>query len=184
MKLSHYLSTIALAAIFSSCGSQGATGPAGPTGATGATGANGTANIFTTLYTVNSSNWTDPSSDVTWISTWTESDITDNNNDAVVAYWSTASSGWLALPVSSLIASGDEMSFGYNDNSVTFSYYTGGASFTQPPSSYAGFAVIYFKVTVIPPAIQHKYPGTNWQNASEVQKIPEVQAALNNADNR
>ncbi|HTA28797.1 MAG TPA: hypothetical protein VK809_13480, partial [Bacteroidia bacterium] len=94
--------------------------------------------------------------------------------------WSTASSGWLALPVTNLLGQnyGDELSYGYDNGFVTFSYYTGGTN-TLPPSSYVGFTTIYFKVTVIPPALQHKYPGTNWQNASEVQKIPEVQAALN-----
>jgi len=177
MKLTHFLSIAAIAAVFASCSQQG---PAGPTGATGADGANGVANINTTTYTVTTWNAATSSPVYTWVSTWTESDITDNNTDAVIAYWSTASSGWLALPVTNLLGAnyGDELSYGYNDGFVTFSYYTGGTN-TLPPSSYSGFTTIYFKVTVIPPSLQAKYPGTNWQNGMEVlNKVPEVRAAL------
>jgi hypothetical protein len=177
MKLSHYLSVVAIATIFASCSQQGATGPAGPTGPTGPAG---TANINTQQYTVTTWNAATSSPVYTWISTWSEPDITDNNNDAVLCYWSTASSGWLSMPVTNLLGGnyGDELSFGYTNGFVTFTYYTGGTN-TLPPSSYSGFTTIYFKVTVIPPSMQHRYPGTNWKNASEVAKIPEVQAALN-----
>ncbi len=179
MKIIHYLGILAIAAIVGSCskGDTGATGPQGPAGN------NGVANINTTIYTVTSSDWSATGSPAyTWISSWTAS-IADNNTDAVLAYWSTASSGWLALPVDNLIASQDEMTFGYDNNIVTFSYHTGGVA-TLPPSSYVGYTTIYFKVTVIPPALQAKYPGTNWKNASEAMKIPEVRAALNNGNNK
>jgi hypothetical protein len=127
MKLTHFLSIGIIAALFTSC--TGPQGPTGPTGAAGANGANGVANITTQTYTVTAADWTDPSSNTTWVSTWSESYITDENSDAVLAYWSNATSGWLALPVSSLVTNGDELSFGYtsvSSGAVTFSYYTGG----------------------------------------------------------
>ncbi len=167
-----YLSVLAIAAIFSSCSSEG---PAGPQGPTGATGANGVANIFTQQFTVNS--WTPTSVATTWIATFTESDITDNNNVVVEAYWSNSSSGWLALPFSSLDVFGDQLNYGYDNGSVTFSYYGN----NNPPSSYSNTSTIYFKVTVIPPSIQQKYPNVNWQNSSEAANVPEVKAALNNS---
>jgi len=171
MKLKHYLSIIAIAAVVASC-SKGDTGPQGPAGE------NGVANISTEQFAVTGANWNDPNSIYTWVATYVESDITDNNNDAVDVYWSNSSSGWLALPVTNLISSGDELSYGFNDNSITFSYYTGGAN-SNPPSFYTLYSTIYFKVTVIPPAIQVKYPNVNWKNAAEVAaNVPEVQAAL------
>lgn len=170
MKLSHYLSIFAIAAVVASCskGDTGATGPQGPSGVP---------NINTQQYTVTSANWSAPTTPYTWIASFTESDITDNNNDAVEAYWSVSSSGWLALPATSLVVTGDQLSYGYDDDIVTFSYYTGGTN-TDPISSYSGYSTIYFKVTVIPPSIQVKYPNVNWKNASEALQVPEVQAAL------
>ena len=171
MKLKHYLSIFSIAAAVASC-SKGETGPQGPAGA------NGVTNIYTQQYTVTGANWNDPNSTNTWIATFQESDITDNNNDAVDVYWSNSSSGWLALPVTSLIYSGDELSYGFNNNSITFSYYTG-PLYSNPPSFYTAYSTIYFKVTVIPPSIQVKYPNVNFKNAAEVAaNVPEVQAAL------
>lgn len=170
MKLTHYLSILALAAIFASCG-KGDTGPQGPQGDPGT---NGVANIYTRIYDV--SLWSYAGSN-NWISTSQESDITDNNNDAVEVYWNTSlNSGWLSMPAASIFVPQDQLEYGFTDNSVTFTYYNNGSG--NSPSNY--YSDIYFKVTVIPPSVQHKYPNTNWQNASEVQKIPEVQAALNN----
>jgi hypothetical protein len=184
MRAIHYLSILAIAAVFSSCskGDTGETGPQGPAGANGLNGANGVANINTQEYTVTSANWNATSSaNTTYISTWTESDITDNNNDVVEVYWNNSSgAGWLSMPYPGLVVNGDLLSYGYNDNSITFQYWTGGTN-TLPPSSYVGLSTLYFKVTVIPPAIQKRYPGTNWKNAAEVAKIPEVATALNNS---
>ncbi len=166
MKLTHCLSILSIAAIVASCSKTGPTGPQGPSGV---------ANINTIDYTV--TNWSDPSSNTTWIASYYDGDITNSDLDAVEVYWSNAASGWLALPVTSLISTGDELSYGYDNNSITFSYYTGGSA-VLPPSAYNGYGTIYFKVTVIHPAVQVKYPNTNWKNAAEVANIPEVHAAL------
>ena len=169
MKMTHYLSILAIAAVVASCskGDTGATGPQGPAGA------NGVANINTQVYNV--STWSYVSTS-TWTATGVESDITDNNNDAVEVYWNTSlNNGWLSMPATSIFNTGDELGYGFNDNSITFTYFSNGSP--NSPSYY--YSNIYFKVTVIPPAIQVKYPGTNWKNAAEVAQIPEVRASLN-----
>ena len=171
MKTIKYLSILAIAAIFASC-SKGDTGATGPQGPQGVAGLNGVANINTSIYTVTV--WNNPVAN-TWTSTYAEPDITDNNNDAIEVYWNTTlGSGWFTLPVTSLIAGGDELTYGFTDNSITFTYYGGSdPSLTISP--------IYFKVTVIPPAIKAKHPNTNWKNAAEVALLPEVQASLSAA---
>jgi hypothetical protein len=168
MKLKHYLSIFVIAAAVG-YGCAGATGPAGPSGPSGY---NGVANINTQQYTVTS--WANPAVD-TWTATFVESDITDYNNDAVLAYWDNGGSGgWIALPFSNININGDQFSFGYTNGSITFTYY-GNAN---PPNDYTNTLTVYFKVTVIPPAIQVKYPKVNWKNAAEALTVPEVQAAL------
>jgi len=166
----------------SSC-SKGDTGPAGPIGAQGDSGVNGVSNIISSTFTVTSSSWVSTGvPNYHWAANFINTNVTANNVDAVEAYWCTSlGSGWSPLPVSSLINPGDEMSFRYNDDSTSFTYYTGGTD-VQPPSFYTtpnNYSTIIFKVTVIPPSIQVKYPGTNWQNAAEVALLPEVRAALN-----
>jgi hypothetical protein len=182
MKMKQYLSILAIAAIVASC-SKGDTGPAGPIGTTGATGISGVANINTSIYIVSalSTPWVATTSSPTynWVAACVDTNITANNVDAVVVYWNNnINEGWMPLPVPSLINQGDQMSYRYNDDSVSFTYYTGGTA-VAAPSSYSNYATIYFKVAVIPPALQLKYPGTNWKDAAEVATLPEVQAALN-----
>lgn len=171
MKLSHCLSIFAISAILASCAKEGPTGPQGPAGY------DGVANINTRIYSVSTGGWTYEGSD-TWTSTFGEPDISDNNVDAVEVYWSNSSnpaSGWFALPVSDLDVTGDQLSYGFADNSITFSYYGNSNS----PDQYGNTSTLYFKVTVIPPSVQVKYPHVNWKNASEVAaQVPEVQAAL------
>jgi len=192
MKLRKYSPIFATAAVFilmivmmpgfSSC-TKGDTGPAGPQGDSGLTGPSGVANILTVTYTVNSFSW---SSTVkyNWVATFADTNISDYNNDAVLAYWSTAiGADWIALPSTSVINKGDQLAFRYNNDSVSLTYYTGGMytgypgdSVTYAPS--VNLSTIYFKVTIVPPALAMKYPGINWKNATEALKVPEVQAAL------
>jgi hypothetical protein len=175
MRLTHYFSIFAIACIFASCskGDTGATGPQGPAGN------NGVSDLSAVTYSVTVGDWTaTTTANTTWISTWSEPNITDYNNDAVEVYWSNTGSGWLSLPATGIIISGDELSYGFTDNSVTFTYYTGGSA-VEPPSYYAAGTTLYFNVVVIPPSIQVKYPGTNWKNAAEAAKLPEVQTMLN-----
>lgn len=168
MKPTKYLSVLAIAALFASCAKQG------PTGLTGPPGQDGVANINTYQYTVTTGGWTYVPSN-TWIATFSEPDITSADGDAVEAYWSNASSGWLGLPTTNLDAQGDELNYGYNTGTVTFDYYGN----SNAPTYYQNTLTIYFKVTVIPPSIQVKYPNVNWKNATQVAAmVPEVQAAL------
>lgn len=175
---------------FSSC-KKGDTGPAGPQGTPGDSGINGSANLITNTYTVTTSiAGTDTVSP--WISTNTptyhwaanfiDSSISISTLDAVEVYWSTSyTADWNALPVTSLINQGDEMSYRYNEDSVSFTYYTGGASYSKYPGYPATspqFTTLFFKVVVIPPGLQLNYPGTDWKNASEVASLPPIRAAL------
>ncbi len=179
MKAIKYLSIFAIAVIFASCAKDGATGATGPQGPQGN---NGVANINTQIFSVGTGGWSYASSAAVWYVTFTESDITNNNTDIVEAYWSNSSSssaGWLALPQANLWVVGDNFTYGFNDNSITISYY---GNTPNAPSAYE--PNLYFKVTVIPPAIQKKYPGTNWKDAAQVSLIPEVQAALNSGSSK
>jgi hypothetical protein len=180
MKLMHFLSVIALAAMAASCTVEGPAGPVGPAGQNGGNGANGTANIYSNTYTITS--WSTTATTNKWVSINADTNITNLSADAVEVYWSAPSdSGWLSMPHSNLVVSGDELGYGFNTGSVTFIYY-GNTNATWPT---VAFDTVYFNVVVIPPVMQSKYPGTNWQNAEEVyQKIPEVKAALYNANNR
>lgn len=172
--------TFAVAATFSGCskGDTGATGSAGATGPAGTNGSNGVANLSTTTYSVTSVQWAYTTDMFDWAASFTNTSIPTADSDVVVGYWSNASSGWFALPVTNLIQSGDEMSFSYNNNLVSITYYTGGTAM-YPPSHYTGYLEILFKVVVIPPAVQYKHPGTNWKDARAVQNLEEVQMALN-----
>jgi hypothetical protein len=166
MRLLKYLSVVILAGALASCSQEGPAGPIGPSGPSGV------ANINTLQYTVGSGGWSSVSG--AWVATFSEPDITDNNTDAVEAYWSNASSGWIALPFSNINITGDQVSYGFNNGTITFSYYGN----SNPPDYYTNTATLYFKVTVIPPSIQVKYPKINWRNASEAAQVPEVQQAL------
>lgn len=185
------ISILAITGLFSSC-SKGDTGPPGPIGAQGTSGLNGSANIITSTYTVTtniasgdtSSSWTSTGTPTYhWIAGFIDTNITSNNVDVVQAYWSTSfGSGWNALPNSSLVNQGDQLSYRYNDDSVSFTYYTGGAPYTKYlgyPATSPAFTTIIFKVIVIPPTLTINHPGINWKNAAEVAQLPEVQAALN-----
>jgi len=185
------ISIIALSSLFSSC-KKGDTGPPGPIGAQGDSGINGSANIITSIYTITtsvaagdtSSTWMPVSTPTyRWVANFADTFITISTLDVVEAYWSLSyGSAWNALPVTSLINQYDEMNYRYTNDSVSFTYYTGGAPYTKYPGYPAtspGYATILFKVIVIPPGLAVKYPGVNWKNAAEVATLPEVKAALN-----
>lgn len=200
MKLKKYRYRIAFSAslvcivgiltMLSSC-QKGDTGPAGPVGAQGDSGINGSANIITAIYTVATtykpgdtvSSWVSKGSPTYhWVAGFIDTNMAGYNVDVVEAYWATAlATGWSALPVTSLINQGDEMNFRYSYDSVSFTYYTGGGSFSKYPGYPANspaYNTIYFKLVIIPPSLQLANPGINWKNASEVAALPAVEAAL------
>ncbi len=128
-------------------GSNGLNGSAGATGATGATGANGTANIKTNIYPVTSSGWTTISAGASYKVVFADANISDADSDAVsVAVGSAANGPWLEIPTINIVNSGDQMVFGYQNNQASVIYL-----YTSAPSS-----TLYFKVTVIPPALIKK----------------------------
>jgi hypothetical protein len=185
-----YISILALSGLFSSC-KKGDTGPPGPVGVQGDSGINGSANIITSIYTITttvaggdtSSTWVSTNTPTyRWVANFADTFITLSTNDVVLAYWSLSyGSAWNALPVS-LINQGDAMNYRYTNDSISFTYYTGGAPYTKYPGYPAispGYATILFKVIVIPPGLEVNYPGVNWKNAAEVATLPEVKAALN-----
>lgn len=186
-----YTSIMAMSGLFYSC-SKGDTGPPGPQGAQGTAGINGSANIITTTYTITTtvvskdteSSW-NPTSSPTyhWVAGFIDTNITISSVDVVLAYWSTSyGADWNALPVSSLLNNGDEMSYRYNNDSISFSYYTGGAPYTKYPGYPAaspGYSTLLFKVLIVPPGLALNHPNINWKNISQVAALPEVQAALN-----
>ncbi len=176
MKFIRYLFVSSIVFSLASCTIEG---PVGPTGPSGTNGANGVTNIQSATFTVTA--WNTTSTPNKWVSVWADSNITNLNYDAVQVYWSTPSdTEWLALPATSIVASGDELNYGFTNGYITF-IYTGN---TNPAWPTAAFSTLYFNVVVIPPDLNAKYPNTNWQNAMEVQIIPEVKATVNNPRNK
>lgn len=166
MKIINYLSVIAIAAIFASC--KGDQGPAGPAGS------NGVANISSFQYTIGPGNWAS-NTNYWYYADLSASNITNSNSDVVIVDVSETGTGdWFGLQCSSYIIYGDGMEYDYNGGVVRVQYSsTNGTSTGTYPD-----ITLYFKVSIIPPAIQVKYPNVNWKNYTEVSRIPEVQAAL------
>ena len=163
MKLTHYISILAIAAVFGAC-SKGETGPQGPQGPAGA---NGVSNLVISGYSISPGSWNSYNS-TTW---YVNTNQVVPTSDVAVVYYSLDGNSYSPLPVYSAFTSGDFLTFSFsNSGGLTLWYYFSAA---QPP------VTIYVNVADIPPAVQAKYPGTNWQNGMEVlQKVPEVSAAL------
>jgi hypothetical protein len=170
MKITQYLSIIAIAGLFASCTIEG---PAGPGGPSGENGANGVANISINTYTVTT--WTLTSITNNWISYQPDTNITNYSNNAVEVYWSTPSDTvWLSMPHTNLVTPGDELGYAFNNGAVIFTYY-GYTNATWPTTT---FDTLYFNVAVIPPSIYVKYPNMNWKNYRQVSALPEFQTAI------
>jgi hypothetical protein len=190
-KAALFISIMAMSGLFYSC-SKGDTGPPGPEGPQGTTGMNGSANIISSTYIVTTtivskdteSSWTPVGSPTYhWVAGFIDTSITISSLDVVLAYWSTGyGADWNALPAAPLINNGDNMNYRYNNDSISFTYYTGGAPYTKYPGYPATspvFGTILFKVIIVPPGLAVNHPEVNWKNASQAAALPEVQAALN-----
>lgn len=123
---------------------DGAQGPQGVSGTNGTNGTNGNANVKSDFIYA-----------TVWVSAGTNlysckisvPDISDALNDAVMLYYQPpASSSYFALPASSLINAGDELSFSIQNGFVTMFY-----SSSKAPGQMG------FKVVVIPPAMKKNY---------------------------
>jgi hypothetical protein len=123
-------------ALFSCKGDLGAAGPAGPAGA------NGAANISNSTTTISPGSWNNPNSGFYDVGE-SVSAITDYNNDDVQCYMQTSSDGgWFALPQTSFLTNGDDM---------TFDVVSGGVNILYLNSS-APTITLALRVVVIPPA--------------------------------
>jgi len=166
MKLTHYLSIFVVAAVFASCTKEG---PAGPQGDPGL---NGNANVSANAYAVYPSQWISNGNGGWYV------DITPVFNPtqgAVSILYSTDDANWFGLPYVGNTVGDVDINYVINSSSVEIEYVpqTGSSSITSPANT------VYVQITLIPAAIQVKYPNVNFKNSTEVLKmVPEVQAAL------
>jgi hypothetical protein len=198
MKTMKYLSIIAIATVFFACskGDNGATGPAGPTGSTGATGAvgatgatggtgaQGNANVTGQTFTTTSASWAynSPNWQAGFVVAALDTDIL--RHGAVEIYMSTnAGDDWTALPFTLYGTIADYLAMyttGLTSVQIDWAYNLATSSGSDPNTYYSA-PTIEWNVVCIAPATILLHPTTNWKNAAEVQKLPEVQAVLNNA---
>lgn len=134
---------------FASCSKpkDGATGPAGPTG---------NANVQTNTFTITSGLWT--LSSTFWYANYT---TTINDKAAVMAYWQTAPSEFVALPVT---VNDLEVYFKTTPNYVSICVRS--ASGTNTVANPGDLTV---KIVIIPPAL--KKQNVNYANYSEVKQV-------------
>ncbi|HXB12113.1 MAG TPA: hypothetical protein VNZ45_09025 [Bacteroidia bacterium] len=172
MKTLRLLSLVAgFAFLFSGC--SGPEGPQGPAGTNGLDGANGVANINIVVADITS--WTLNASPTYYYATLTDGAITDPTAETVQVFFSATSNNgpWQALPANNVFNSGDQITYSWTTNTVTFFYdYT---SLTNVPLD------VYFNVAVIPPAVMKKHPGFNWKDGNAVLHLPEMEAAMHSS---
>jgi hypothetical protein len=164
---------LALCAIaFTAC-QKGDAGPAGATGPQGPQGSIGNANVIITEITVPPSHWISDGNGG-WDTSLTATGFTNINQDAINIYGSTDSAYFSALPYSGVTSGAPVVNYSLFSNSILIQYepQSGVPSIPQPTSK------IFFDVVVIPKAVMHAHPNTNWRNANEVLQLPEVKAAL------
>jgi hypothetical protein len=172
-KLLTAMMAIVFAVTILSCskGDTGATGAMGTPGAPGAPGNNGVANLQVDTGTVFQTDWTQGSGNI-WEAALTVNSLTQTivNSGTIEVFEYYGGAAWSNLPYTYLI---NTTYFAYTSgNLVLFNANSDGSLPSQPSTT-------LFKIVLIPPAIMKKYPNTNFANASEVTKLPEVQAALN-----
>lgn len=150
-------------------GCTGPTGPQGAPGANGANGLNGVANINIQEFSVGSGSWSFNASPAYYYANTGEGAITDPNTEAVSVTFSLGANGpWQALPANNVLNSGDQITYSWSTDLISFLY-----DFTSAPG-----VTIYFNVAVIPPAIMKRHPGMNWKDSKAVFALPEVEAAM------
>lgn len=133
-------------------------------GATGPAGANGTVNISSNIYTVTPGSWSyvPPGGYVTSVA---DPAITNANTDGIEVFISYNSTSWSGLPISTVVNSGDEMSYTYMNGQMIFEY-----GYTSAPTD-----TLYFKIVVISPTVMKQHPNTNWNDYDQIQSIIDAQ---------
>ena len=171
MKTLRLLSIVAgFAFLFSGC--AGPEGPQGPAGNDGLNGSNGVANI--SIGQVDVQSWSSVAS--YFQATYTDGAINDPTNLTVQVFFSVNgfNGPWQALPGNNLWNTGDQLTYGWTTNTVTFFY---------DYSSLANVPLdVYFNVAVIPPAVMKQHPGFNWKDGNAVLQLPEMKAAMQRAN--
>jgi hypothetical protein len=169
MKTLRLLSFVAgFAFLFSGC-----SGPEGPAGPAGTPGLNGVTNI--NIQVADVSGWVFNASPAYYSATFTDGAISSADNETVQVFFSAISNTgpWQALPANNVFNAGDQLTYSWTTNTVTFFY---------DWNTLAGVpADVYYNVAVIPPAIMKKHPGTNWKDGNAVLQLPEMQAAISAA---
>jgi hypothetical protein len=154
MKTIKLLAVVCISATLLSSCQKGSTGPAG------AAGANGVANISSTITSITPGSWSNPGTGEYLVKV-NNSALTSADQDGVEVFVSTSTGIYLGLPTTNILANGDQMEFAYQTGAVSLIYLNSSA-----PAS-----TINMKVVVIPPAIMHQHPNTNWKNYNEVKAI-------------
>lgn len=165
MKLKHFLSIFVMAALLASCAKEGPAGPQGPAGT------NGVANISTQIYAISPITW-NSNGNGGWYVNLTP--VFDPTGCAVSLLYSTDETNWFGLPYIGNTVGDVDINYVVNSSNIQVEYVpqTGAFSIAAPSGT------VYVQVSIIPPAIQVKYPNVNWKDALEVANLPEVQAAL------
>lgn len=151
---------MAIAIAFASCSKDGATGPQGPAGT------NGTSGLTVTNIAVTPGDWS-VSSSTLW---YYNASFGVNTTDACIVYFSTNNSTFFGMPTSNVFYSGDELVYDYaTGKDVQIDYSNSGGE--------AIASTLYFNVIDVPPAINVKYPNTNWNDYTQVKAIIDLENA-------
>lgn len=165
MKLKAYFSIITMVALAVSCTKQGPTGPQGPAGA------NGNANVSVETYTVTPGEWLSNQDGGWYCDLAPQSSPTGG---AVSILFSYDDINWIGLPYVGNTTGDVDINYVVTTSNIQIQYVpqTGNPSIGAPTND------IYIQVSLVPQAIEVKYPDVNWQNAIQVAQLPEVQAAI------
>ena len=130
----------------------------GKDGAPGATGPAGNANVHSGTVSVTPGSWSNPQTGE-YTAAFSDPSLTNATVDGVEAFISPDGVTWLAIPQTSLLVNGDNMSYAYQNGAVTFIYL-----YTSAPT-----VTVYLKVVVIPPALRTN-PNVNYKNYESLKK--------------
>lgn len=141
----------------------------GDTGPTGPEGQSGNSNIVSTTYSVSSWSWSSPY----YYQNLSVPALTPTNvnSAAVMVYFNTSGTTWLALPYTQYNSPYDYfMGFSTSEGNVQVTwFYDSSLSSGSSPSTYYG-STIQFKVVVIPPAARIRNPNVDLRNYEEVKQ--------------
>lgn len=135
----------------------------------GPAGKDGNANVTSTIFSAASWSWNSPHYYVNLsVPELTSSNI---NSAAIMVYFSTTGSGWIAVPYTQYDSPYDYF-MGFNTSvgnvQVTWFYDSSASSGSNPNTYYA--TTVKYKVVIIPPALVKANPNLNLDDYSAVKK--------------